>query len=57
MRAPALSAILCLWALGGLWAGEERRGIDVNETPPLALAWPFFDWVGHAEELTIINHH
>jgi hypothetical protein len=49
-----LLAFLCATRPGR--AAESRRGVDVNETPPLELAWPFFDWVGTAEEFTAINH-
>jgi len=51
----ALVGLGLLCETGCAQAGEARRGVDVNETPPLQLAWPFFDWVGRAEEFTFIN--
>jgi len=56
MRNAALAIGLAVCLPCFLCGEPARRGVDVNETPPLDLAWPFFDWVGKAEEFTVINH-
>jgi len=52
----AMTAGIVFAALCPLESGQARPGIDVNQTPPLELGWPFFDWVGRAEEFAILNH-
>lgn len=55
-RLTAALAMHLAVLLSNAAAAEPRPGIDVNQTPPLGLGWPFFDWVGNAEEFVVINH-